>query len=72
MIRPMRQWNHGNSGGPLVNSSGALVGINSQIESEGGGNEGIAYAIPRTTLSVFLTKLLAKAKQPIGVPRREY
>ncbi len=39
--------NQGNSGGALVNTSGELVGINSQIVSQGGeGNIGIGFAIP--------------------------
>jgi serine protease Do len=39
--------NHGNSGGALVNTKGELVGINSQIVSDGGeGNIGIGFAIP--------------------------
>ena len=38
--------NHGNSGGALVNTKGELVGINSQILSETGGNIGIGFAIP--------------------------
>jgi serine protease Do len=39
--------NHGNSGGALVNTKGELVGINSQILSNGGdGNIGIGFAIP--------------------------
>ncbi|HEY7288313.1 MAG TPA: Do family serine endopeptidase [Vicinamibacterales bacterium] len=38
--------NHGNSGGALVNTKGELVGINSQIVSESGGNIGIGFAIP--------------------------
>jgi len=38
--------NHGNSGGALVNTRGELVGINSQILSESGGNIGIGFAIP--------------------------
>lgn len=38
--------NHGNSGGALVNMKGELVGINSQILSESGGNIGIGFSIP--------------------------
>lgn len=38
--------NQGNSGGALVNSDGALVGINSQILSPSGGSIGIGFAIP--------------------------
>ena len=38
--------NHGNSGGALVDSNGALVGINSQILSSNDGNIGIGFAIP--------------------------
>lgn len=38
--------NRGNSGGALVDMSGALVGINSAIFSEGGGSNGIGFAIP--------------------------
>ena len=38
--------NQGNSGGALVNTQGELVGINSQIVSESGGNIGIGFAIP--------------------------
>jgi S1-C subfamily serine protease len=40
--------NQGNSGGALVNRSGELIGINSQILSPSGGNIGIGFAIPRT------------------------
>ena len=38
--------NQGNSGGALVNSDGALIGINSQILSPSGGSIGIGFAIP--------------------------
>ena len=38
--------NPGNSGGPLVDVDGNLVGINSSILSQSGGNEGIGFAIP--------------------------
>jgi len=38
--------NPGNSGGPLFDSTGAVVGINSQIYSSTGGYQGVAFAIP--------------------------
>ncbi len=38
--------NQGNSGGALVNTSGELIGINSQIMTPSGGNIGIGFAIP--------------------------
>lgn len=38
--------NPGNSGGPLVNVNGELVGINTFIFSQSGGNEGLGFAIP--------------------------
>jgi len=43
--------NHGNSGGPLLNMSGEVVGVNSQIESDSGGNEGVGFAVPSNTVS---------------------
>ena len=38
--------NPGNSGGPLINSRGEVIGINEQIASQGGGNEGLGFAVP--------------------------
>jgi S1-C subfamily serine protease len=41
--------NPGNSGGPLFDASGAVIGINEQIDSQSGGNEGIGFAVPIDT-----------------------
>jgi putative serine protease PepD len=51
--------NHGNSGGPLVDAFGRVIGINSQIQSEGGGSDGVGFAIPSNTVSNVVTQLIA-------------
>ncbi len=51
--------NPGNSGGPLLDASGAVVGVNSQIASRGGGNDGIGFAIPATTVQALLAQATA-------------
>ena len=38
--------NQGNSGGPLVDTAGRLIGINTWIATQSGGNEGIGFAVP--------------------------
>ena len=38
--------NQGNSGGPLLDGSGQVIGINAQIRTRSGGGEGVGYAIP--------------------------
>jgi serine protease Do len=50
--------NQGNSGGALVNTSGELVGINSQILSPSGGNIGIGFAIPAKMASNVVAQLV--------------
>jgi S1-C subfamily serine protease len=42
--------NHGNSGGPLLDLRGRVIGVNAQIRSDGGGNEGVGFAIPSSTV----------------------
>jgi S1-C subfamily serine protease len=51
--------NPGNSGGPLLNEHGAVIAINSQIETNGsgGGSVGIAFAIPIETAKSELPEL---------------
>jgi putative serine protease PepD len=49
--------NSGNSGGPLLDLDGEVVGVNSQIESRTGGNVGIGYAVPVDTLKEVLDEL---------------
>jgi S1-C subfamily serine protease len=52
--------NHGNSGGPLINARGQVIGINSQIESTGGGGEGVGFAVPADAVRRSLRELRAK------------
>jgi S1-C subfamily serine protease len=54
--------NHGNSGGPLLNMRGRVVGINSQIESEGGGSDGVGFAIASDTVRSVVAQLLSTGK----------
>jgi serine protease Do len=49
--------NPGNSGGPLVNADGELVGLNTFILSESGGNEGLGFAIPSVMVSFAYPQL---------------
>jgi S1-C subfamily serine protease len=52
--------NHGNSGGPLLDAQGQVIGINSQIRSTSGGGEGVGFAIPVETVKRSLAQLRAK------------
>jgi serine protease Do len=49
--------NPGNSGGPLVNVNGEVVGVNTFILSQSGGNEGLGFAIPSGVLNVVYRQL---------------
>jgi 2-alkenal reductase len=49
--------NTGNSGGPLVDARGDVVGINSQIQTTTGGGEGVGYAVPADTVRRTLAGL---------------
>lgn len=54
--------NRGNSGGPLVDAEGRVLGINSQIESTGGGGEGVGFAVPVDTIKRSLDQLRRRGK----------
>jgi S1-C subfamily serine protease len=49
--------NHGNSGGPLLDAAGRVIGINSQIRSTGGGGEGVGFAVPVETVRRSIDQL---------------
>ncbi|MFM9904011.1 MAG: Do family serine endopeptidase [Pyrinomonadaceae bacterium] len=62
--------NRGNSGGALVNLSGELIGINSQILSPGGaagGNIGIAFSIPSNMAKTVMEQLVKDGKVHRGM-----
>jgi len=50
--------NPGNSGGPLIDLQGRVVGINTAIASQGGGNEGIGFSIPSNLCRQVVEQLL--------------
>jgi putative serine protease PepD len=50
--------NHGNSGGPLLNAQGRVIGVNAQIESDSGGNDGVGFAIPSNTVRSIVSQLV--------------
>jgi putative serine protease PepD len=56
--------NHGNSGGPLLDAQGHVIGITSQIYSDGqtSGNVGIGFAVPSNTVRSVADQLLASGK----------
>ena len=59
--------NRGNSGGALVNTSGELIGINSQILSPSGGNIGIGFAIPSNMAKAVMDQLMKSGKVHRGM-----
>ena len=58
--------NPGNSGGPLLNLKGEVIGINSAIFSQGGGNIGIGFAIPIDLAKSIVTQLKDTGKVTRG------
>jgi serine protease Do len=54
--------NPGNSGGPLLNLRGEIIGINTAIASQGGGFNGIGFAIPSNTANNALQSILKNGK----------
>ena len=54
--------NPGNSGGPLLNSRGEVVGINSQIFSRSGGYQGLSFAIPIDLVTKVKDQIVATGK----------
>ncbi len=55
--------NPGNSGGPLINTRGEIVGINTAIATESGGNMGVGFSIPSNTVKAVANML--KTGKPV-------
>jgi putative serine protease PepD len=51
--------NHGNSGGPLIDMAGRAVGVNTQIQSDSGGSDGVGFAIPSNTVRSVVEQMVA-------------
>jgi S1-C subfamily serine protease len=54
--------NHGNSGGPLLDGRGRVIGINAQIRSTTGSGEGVGFAVPVDTARRSMLELLSDGK----------
>jgi S1-C subfamily serine protease len=66
--------NQGNSGGPLLDERGRVLGINAQIRSTSGGGVGVGFAIPADTVSRSLDQLRADGEASyafLGVSSQE-
>jgi putative serine protease PepD len=51
--------NHGNSGGPLLDLQGKVIGVNAQIDSDSGGNDGVGFAIASNTVKSVVPQLIS-------------
>ncbi len=58
--------NEGNSGGPLFNQKGQVIGVNTAILSPSGGSVGIGFAIPSDTIKRVTTQLIEHGKVTRG------
>lgn len=58
--------NQGNSGGPLVNIYGEVIGINTWIASQSGGSQGLGFAIPVNNVKKAIDDFISKGKVSYG------
>jgi putative serine protease PepD len=61
-IQTVAAINHGNSGGPLLDAQGHVIGVNAQIESDSGGSDGVGFAIPSNTIKSIASQLISKGQ----------
>ncbi|GAB4565293.1 MAG: trypsin-like peptidase domain-containing protein [Anaerolineae bacterium] len=64
MIQTDAAINRGNSGGPLLDSFGRLIGVNSAIYSPTGTSAGVGLAIPVDTVKRVVPELIARGRYP--------
>ena len=62
MIQTDAAINQGNSGGPLINSSGEVIGMNTMIFSMSGSNAGLGFAVPVDTIRRYVPQLIEHGK----------
>ena len=60
MIQTDAAINFGNSGGPLLDSSGRVIGMNSAIDASGGASSGVGFAVPINTIKHVMPDLIEK------------
>ncbi|MBQ1670335.1 MAG: PDZ domain-containing protein, partial [Treponema sp.] len=58
--------NQGNSGGPLVNIWGEVIGINTWIASQSGGSQGLGFSIPINNIKTAIDQFISKGKITYG------
>ena len=67
--------NHGNSGGPLIDAAGRVIGVTSQISTGntgGQGSVGIGFAIPINTVRNVAAQIITSGKAAARAPRRQH
>lgn len=72
MIQVDAALNRGNSGGPLLDSRGRLIGMNTAIASSTGENTGVGFAIPANTVARIVPQLIESGKvirSDLGITR---
>jgi S1-C subfamily serine protease len=56
--------NPGNSGGPLVDLDGRVIGINTALYTQGGGSEGVGFALPVDDVRLEMDRILGRQPRP--------